>query len=55
MNTLDFILFLAATISFAVAAFSTRANPPVWWGPAFLPLGLFFCALDWFIHVAQHQ
>lgn len=54
MNTMDFVLFLAAVICFAVASFSYRANPG-WWGPALVPLGLFFCALDWFIHAAQRN
>jgi len=59
MHTLDFVLFLAATILFALAALSGRfaapPNPPYGWGWILGWAGLFCCALDWFIHVAQHQ
>lgn len=56
MRTLDFILFLAAMLCFAVAALSARfapANPPMWWAWFFGWAGLFCCALDWFIHASQ--
>jgi hypothetical protein len=52
---MDFVLFLGALICFAVAAFASRPNPPGWWAPALVPLGLFLCALDWFIHAARHM
>lgn len=55
MNTMDFVLFLAAVICFAIGTFTARINPPAWWGPALVPLGLFFCALDWFIHAARNM
>lgn len=58
MNTLDFVLFLLATIFFALAALSARfapANPPYWWAWTLGWGGLFCCALDWFIHAAQRR
>jgi hypothetical protein len=55
MRTLYLILYILAGICFLVAAFHHYGyrDRAVWWGPALVPLGLFFWVLVPFLVLAR--